>query len=72
MLNNPSDIAAPSGLNDCAAATKLVRSKKLKSNFEIGVSEEIINCLALMFVNHVVTQENTKRDEGEGRCDLRT
>ncbi len=69
MINTPSGFAAPHEPDDCAAATKLVRASKLQSNFKIGASEEIINCLALMFVNHVVTQENAKRED-EGRCDL--
>ena len=70
MSINPS-VAPDSTPDDCAAATKLVRSNRLKSNFESGVSEEIINRLALMFVDHVVvTQENSKREEGEGRGNL--
>ena len=63
-------VAVHSTPDDCAAATKLVPKSKLKSNFENSVSEEIINRLALMFVDHVGTQENSNRKEDEGRSIL--
>lgn len=70
MANELSEEPFPPVAGDCASEMELVAAETLKFNFASGASEEIINCLALMLIDHVVSQEKQNREEGESRGDV--